>query len=793
MVQYIIAFGVILFVAIVIWLVYFVNLIHRKKQIKESLGMKLLLVRLPNQALINDKGAINFKEEINASQLLFSILASQKDVSSLEVAVHNIGEEINFYISVPEKSAEFISRQIEGLFKDAQIEHSLEYNIFHTGGFNAGVYLKQDKHYSLMFRSYLESDVDTFSPIVSGLSKINEICEGVAIQILIKPAPDSYKKNIFNMINNLRKGASFKDLSSSNLFNKKDLGLLFGEEKKSENEEKKPSIVDDDSIKNLEKKISCPLLLVNYRILVSSTNQLQTDSLLNGLIGSLAQFDSPLRNKIKAVKVKNFGGFSSKFMFREYDDSQTMVLNTEELASMVHLPSSSTLSSKIKWLRSKEAPAPLDLQTSGTNLGNSLYRGLTKPVFITDEDRRRHIYIIGQTGTGKSVLMTSMAWEDMKKGKGIAIIDPHGELVDSILSLVPKERIDDVVVFDPANVQRPIGLNMLEYNFDRPEEKTFVINEIISIFDKLYDLKTTGGPMFEYYLRGALLLLLADLPNEPATLMEVPRIFTDDEYRKRKLARITDPVVIDFWEKMALKAGGDLSLANVAPYITSKFNQFITNDFMKLIVGQATSSINFRKIMDEGKILLVPLAKGRLGDINANLLGMLVIGKLLLAAFSRFEISEKERKMFNLYIDEFQNFSTDSIGTILAEARKYGLTLTMAHQFITQLTEKIKDAVFGNVGSMVVFRVGTQDAEAFSKVFDPVFKPTDLVNIDNFNAYTKILINGRISTPFNIQTPHWKEFPSNKDQISKIKELSSLKYGRDRMDVEKEILSRLRS
>src|SRR3989344_9184487 len=256
-----------------------------------------------------------------------------------------------------------------------------------------------------------------------------------------------------------------------------------------------------------------------------------------------------------------------------------MISNTEELASVWHLPTSGTDIPKLKWVKSKEATPPTILPESGVLIGESVFRGESKPVFVTDEDRRRHIYLIGQTGTGKSTLLVNMVASDIKEGKGLAIIDPHGELIESIVGLVPEERAKDVIIFDPSDLDSPLGLNMLEYNPARPEEKTFIVNEMQSIFNKLFTAETMG-PMFEQYMRNALLLLMEDMPQEPATLIEVPRIFTDTEFRKRKLARIQNPVVIDFWEKEAVKAGGEASLANMTPYITSKFNNFIANDYM---------------------------------------------------------------------------------------------------------------------------------------------------------------------------------------------------------------------
>ena len=775
--------------AAAIGMIWYVLRNQRRERIRRALNLKLLLIRLPqSQIAQKEEKAGTFKDEINFSEQLFSILVSGNETTTFEAAVHHVGEEIHFYVAVPEKMVSFISRQIEGIFKDAQVTQTSEYNIFQPGGINTGFYLKQDSHYALPLRTYLDSEVDTFSPIVSGLSKINEIGEGAALQVLIKPAPDNYKKTIFSIINELRKGESFKKLAPKYFIDLKSWGSLLQEPKPED--KNKPSIVDEESIKALEKKVSKPLLKVNYRVLASTLNQYQTDVILDGISGSFGQFEAPLKNKFKIVKAKNFSKLAYQYSFREFDESQTMILNTEELAGIFHLPSSSTLSPKIKWIKSKEAPPPAELPESGTPIGESVFRGVIKQVYITEDDRRRHVYTVGQTGVGKSTLMVDMALDDIKKGKGVAVIDPHGDLIDALTGLIPRERLNDVIIFDPGYTKRPLGLNMLEYDFSRPEEKTFIVNEVQGIFNRLF-LAETMGPMFEQYMRNALLLLMEDAVNEPATFIEVPRVFTDEEFRIKKLERITNPVVIDFWTKEAIKVGGEASLSNMSPYITSKFNNFISNDYLRPIIGQIKSAFNFRSIMDEGKILLVNLSKGKIGDINAGLLGMIITGKLLMAALSRVDIEQSKRRDFYLYIDEFQNFTTDSISTILSEARKYRLNLTIAHQFIAQLEEKIRDSVFGNVGSMIVFRVGAQDAEFLVKQFEPVFSQADLMNIDNFNAYAKILINNQTSKPFNIRTLKYSEPDTNLAQ--EIKELSFSKHGKERSEVERDILNRLRA
>ena len=755
---------------------FFVLKILRKKRLSQNLNLKLLLIRLsqkqPKDFSNEGKSGSDWKDEINRSAQLFGILAGLKSPFVFEAAVHHIGEEIHFYCAVPRESIEFVSRQIEGLWEEASVELIDDYNIFNSaaGAATSGIYLKQKLSYALPIRAYVEANIDTFAPILSGLSKINEVGEGAAIQLLIKPVPASAKKSILQIIDNLKKGMKLDDILKAGALKFKDIKKAINPEK-----EKSEKVVDDESIKALELKISKPLLSVNLRVLVSGASQYQVDAILESIVGGFSQFSAPRRNEFKIIKPRNPKNLIYQFSFREFDDSQSMILNTEELASLFHLPSSSTEIPKIKWLKSKEAVAPANLPKSGILIGETSFRGEHKPVYLTEDDRRRHIYIIGQTGVGKSTLMTNMVIDDIKNGKGVAIIDPHGDLIEKILGAIPKERVDDVIVFDPSDIRRSLGMNMLEYNFNKPEEKTFIVNEMFNILDKLYDMKTVGGPMFEQYTKNAILLLMEDAINEPATLMNIPRVFTDVDFRNEKLSRVKNPVVIDFWEKEAAKATGEHSLANMAPYITSKFNNFIANDYVRPIISQAKSAFDFRKVMDEGKILLVNLSKGKIGDINANLLGMIITGKILMAALSRVDMPEDQRRDFNLYIDEFQNFTTDSISTILSEARKYRLNLIMAHQFIAQLTEKIRDAVFGNVGSIISFRVGATDAEFLVKQFAPVFNENDLVNIDNFNAYAKILINGQTSKPFNIKTL----LPEKGDREigDKIKEISRLKYG----------------
>jgi hypothetical protein len=765
---------------------YFFLRYRRLQVFFQSLQKSLILVRLP---LENPEGK-DFKKEMALMEQFLGTLVGLKQPIVFEAAVPYIGEEIYFYVAAPRRLIQSLIRQINAVWDKADVKITEDYNIFNSSGVSIGAYLKQKERFILPIRTYNEAEADTFVPILGGLSQIKEFGEGGAIQFIVKTAGTRAKKEIRSALKVLKKGWSLKEvLSHPFKISFSDFVEAFKAKNKKEGGEE-AKVVDEQAVKALEEKTAKPLFEVNVRIFASAYDAAGAESLFQSLATGFSQFGAPVRNEFTIVRPRDPSQLIYQFSFREFNPEQSMILNAEELASIFHFPTAFTTIPKIKYLKAREAPPPPILPREGVIIGKSVFRGEEKEVRISDEDRRRHVYIIGQTGTGKSNLITNMVVQDIRLGKGVALIDPHGDLVNDTLSLIPKNRFDDVIIFDPSDFDYPLGLNMLEYNFNRPEEKTFIVNEMQSIFNKLFPPETMG-PMFEQYMRNALLLLMEDMPNEPATLMEVPRVFTDFEFRRRKLERIKNPTVIDFWEKEAIKAGGEAALSNMTPYITSKFNNFTANDYVRVIIGQTRSAVRFREIMDEGKILLINLVKGKIGDLNAYLLGMIMVGKLLMAAFGRVDVPQEKRRDFNLFIDEFQNFSTDSISTILSEARKYRLNLVVAHQFIAQLEEKIRDAVFGNVGSMIVFRVGAQDAEFLKKQFEPTFTEQDLINIDNFNAYVKLLISGATSPPFNLKT-----LPSEKgsvDFIATIKEISRLKYGTLRQEVENEILRRLRT
>ncbi|MEK7554673.1 MAG: DUF87 domain-containing protein [Patescibacteria group bacterium] len=780
----IVGFGIVFSAVVIVF-----RMMNSRRHIGALFGLRPLAIHLPQER--NEEGEKqDILKEINRSAQLLGVLGNLNIPFVLEAAVANVGEDIVFYLSVPEQAVTFAANQIHGLWPEAHVEPAHEYTVFQANGAAAGanLYLKHSE--ILPIRTYAEAELDTFAPILSNLSSVGLVGEGIAIQVVVQPAPRAAKDKASKAIYELKKGKRLSEVMHNSLIKTAREALKTNEyETRAEN--RAPLVIDDEAIKAVSQKIAKPLFEVNVRLISGAVSPFQADALLNNLAGSFGQFSAPMRNEFRAVKPRNLKKFMFRYAMREFDPSAAMLLNSEEIASIFHLPAKTTNVPKVKWLKAKEAPPPTALPSTGVLVGESPFRGEVKPIFLTDEDRRRHVYVIGQTGTGKSTLLTNMAIDDIRKGKGIAVIDPHGDLVETIVEMIPRERVEDLIVFDPGARERPIGMNMLEFDPEKPEEKTFIVNELFSILDKLYDMKTVGGPMFEQYTKNAVLLLMEDMVNEPATLMEIPRVFTDPEFRNRKLARITNPVVIDFWQKEATKATGEHSLGNMAPYITSKFNNFIANDYVRPIIGQPHSAFNFREVMDSGKILLVNLSKGKIGDINANLLGMVIVGKILMAALSRVDTTIESRHDFNLYIDEFQNFTTDSIATILSEARKYRLNLTVAHQFTAQLTEKVRDAVFGNVGSIIAFRVGVDDIEVLGKQFEPVFSKNDLLNIDNFNAHARLLINGSVTKPFNIRMKKGER--GNADFGSKAKALAHLKYGADRHTVEQDILARLRA
>lgn len=781
-------------------------------QVNQSVNMDLEMIKVIRKEAPegeNKQSAESWKEEIFPMEQLLSSLTMLRPKGNLlkqlffdtptivfELVNPSTSEEIFFYLSVPKVFRENAEKQVHSFFPHAVIEKVSDYTIFSPHSYTAVSVLDLAHGHSLPLRTYRTVDIDPLSEISNALSRLHDIEEGAAIQILLSRTNTKWRKKGKRIAQRMQEGKRLKEANRSHLSElssafSKELTKTVTNQKKDSFEEKNVNLTPEEQelVKSIDEKSNKGAFRANIRLIASAKTQERAEEILGHMENAFGQFANPEVNSFRVKKRIKEKRAVYDFIFRNFDDEIEMVLTVEELASIFHFPISTTGTPKIKWLKSGAAPPPVNIPADGLLLGYNDYRGTKTDIRITDNDRRRHMYVIGQTGVGKSVYLQEMAKKDARAGKGLCFIDPHGDAIEDILTAIPKERAEDVILFDPSDVERPIGLNMLEYDPKHPEQKTFVINEMIGIFDQLYDLKATGGPMFEQYMRNAMLLIMED-PESGSTLMEISKVLADEDFRKYKLSKCNNPIAYDFWTKEAEKAGGEAALANMVPYITSKLTTFISNDMMRPIIAQQKSTLNFREIMDNKKILLVNLSKGKIGEINARLLGMVIVGKILMAALSRTDTPEDERTDFYLYMDEFQNVTTNSIAQILSEARKYRLVLTMAHQFIAQLKEEISKAVFGNVGSLVSFRIGSEDAEFLEKQFLPVFTARDLMNVDNRNCFARLLMNNELTKPFNMKT----YAPTNGSQeiANALKELSRLRYGRDASIVNREIMSRMR-
>lgn len=766
-----------------------------------DLNRRLFEVTLPEQ---DKDDAKTFKEFITAMEQFYAGMLNvggtdnpTRQYYTLEIALPNVGGEVMFYASIPNEKIDLFEKQVLGFYHDAKIkEVTDDYNIFTEGGHAVGSYAHLSEVEVFPIKVYENIEHDPMNAIVNAFSKLKQEGEGAAIQFTIVPAGDRMIKQFAEVLrrvkeDGIRAKEAFSLVSSFDKEAVKVLKDLFFTSQK-DIQKKKEKQPNEKDVENVTNKIKSTVVDVSIRVIASAKDKERAKDILREIESSFNQFYEPLSNGIewKRIEDKHAQEFFRNYSFREWNEHEALALNLKELASLFHFPVGVSSSPQLKQAKSAIAPAPIEIGNSGVLLGINDYRGTTKEVYMAREDRVRHFYVIGQTGTGKTTILKNMIVQDIKNGDGVCFIDPHGSDIQDILANVPRERIDDVIYFDPAYTPRPMGLNMLEYDINYPEQKTFVVNELLAIFNKLFDMKTAGGPAFEQYFRNSALLVMED-PDSGSTLLEIGRVLADKTFRDLKLSRCRNPIIKQFWDN-AEKTSGEQSLANFVPYVTNKFDVFVSNDIMRPIIAQQSSVFNFRDVMDKKKILLVNLSKGRLGEINANLIGLILVGKITMAALSRVDILGKEAvNDFYLYIDEFQNVTTDSIATILSEARKYRLSLNIAHQYIEQLEENIKNAVFGNVGSMAVYRVSAENAEVFSKQFEPVFTPADIIKLENFNAYVKMLVNGMPAKPFNIRAlPPPKGDPTI---VEKIKELSYLKFGRDRSEVEDEIMERYKS
>ncbi|MBI2031663.1 MAG: type IV secretion system DNA-binding domain-containing protein [Candidatus Levybacteria bacterium] len=751
----------------------FIILYRNRNREKESLDSILLQVSLPRDNEI----------KIDAAEQMFSSFASIRKGGRfsflnpqphLSFEIVGMPEDIRFYANTPNNLKDFVEKQINGAYPEAEIKEvdiknfakegyaiGNEYNIFSGEGKVAFASLRPKSSSYMPIKVFKDLPTDPLSSITSILAKMTE-GEGAAIQIMVSPSDSKWKKLGRSYI------AKTKKMES--------------------NPETAKYAADPKELEGIENKIGKAGFDVVARIVISSKTNEAAKAHLSNIISSFSQFDG--LNSFTKNSHRFKGLFMKDFIYRFMPmRGQTGVLSSEELATIFHFPNKSVETPHIHWITAKRAPAPAQIPQRGLFLGKSTYRGIVKPVHISLDDRRRHMYIIGKTGTGKSEFLKSMIMQDIRNGEGLAVIDPHGDLIDDILKLIPPQRSEDVILFDPSDTQRPMGFNMLDARTE--EQKHYVVSSIIGLMYKLFDPHQTGiiGPRFEHAIRNAMLTVMYE---SGSTFVEVVRALTDATYVQELLPKVQDPIIRRYWTDQIAQTS-DFHKSEVLDYIVSKFGRFVTNKMIRNIIGQSQSSFDFRNVMDEQKILLINLSKGKIGEENSNFLGLILVPKILVAAMSRQDVPIEQRKDFFLYVDEFQNFATPDFAQILSEARKYRLNLIVANQFIGQMEEEVKNAIFGNVGSVMAFRVGVTDANYLQHEFQPVFNESDLINVERFNTYMKTIVGGEPVLPFSMDLTRdmSEEKKIANQRVSElVRELSRLKYGKEAEIVEAEISKR---
>ena len=676
-------------------------------------------------------------------------------------------EDIKFYVWAPKELRDVVERQIHGAYPDAEVLEIPEYNIFNENGKVAYKSYQLSKANYLPIKTFKDLATDPLASITSALAKMGP-GEGVSIQVLISPADSAWQKIGHKYISDTKKQES--------------------------DPEKAKYSTSAKTLEAVENKISKPGFETSIRIVAVAKDKETAKMHLTNVTSTIEQFASE-NNSFRSRKVRNKGAFVDDFLYRyqpmfNINGNHVSVLNTEELATLFHFPNKQVTTPHIFWLYAKTAPAPANIPNEGLYLGSSSYRGMKRKVFLSDEDRRRHVYIIGKTGTGKTEMLKDMIMQDINAGKGLCFMDPHGDAIADIMKLIPPNRVEDVIYFNPGDNERPMGLNLLDARTE--DEMHFAATSVINMMYKLFDPFKTGivGPRFEHAIRNAMLTVMQAAPG--STFVEVMQVLQRADYVQELLPKVTDPIVRRYWTDQIAQTA-DFHKSEVLDYIVSKFGRFVTNRMIRNMIGQSQSSFNFRDVMDQGKILFIDLAKGKIGEENSNFLGLILVPKILMSAMSRQDVPEDQRRDFYFYVDEFQNFATPDFAQILSEARKYRLNLTVANQFIGQVEEEVKNAVFGNVGTIISYRVGVTDANYLAHEFAPVFGEDDLLNVERYHAYIKTIVHNEPVPPFSMDlTKDMKaqKAAENPRVAEIIKEMSRLKYGRDVRLVEAEIARR---
>lgn len=801
--------GLILIILFVAFIVYR-NSMREAKNYERGLKMVPILIHLPPASDDIDGGGRDKRdlteEVLSQAQVMYNIIAStstkgfmsriygQRHVSFEIVAREGL---VYYYAVVPTVLTDTVRQAIAAAYPSARLEEVSEHSVFSKVGKASGTIggeFTLRKEFIYPISTYMESKRDASRALLNAVSSAGRE-DGVGIQFLIRPAYEKWTKRSISAAEQIVKNKGEKKSSGGSSLSARDVMQALwkppeASDKKEFQAEKPLSAVEQAKVDAIQEKIRYPGYEVMIRVVVSSNTAARSQVLLKNIVAAFALFDSPSFNGFKFHLTKNVDELATAFIFRFFPQANSRdILNSVELATLFHLPDQNSIpTSQVKRQMSKQVDGPTEVMETGLLLGYNEFRGVRKPIRLADKDRRRHIHIIGQTGVGKSVLQENLAYQDMLAGRGFALVDPHGDLAEALLAKVPRDRVEDIVYFDPGDMSNPIGLNMFE--FDHPDQKDFLVQEAINMLYGLYDPGHTGivGPRLEHIFRNCALLLMADPAG--GTFVDVPKLLVDEQFRNAKLKYVTDRQVLDFWTKEFPASQRSNEAGDLISWVISKFGPFISNDAMRNIIGQTKSGFNFPEIMNNNKILLVNLSKGKMGDLNSKLLGIIFVMKFQAAAMARANIPEHERKDFTLYVDEFQNFATDSFETILSEARKYRLSLVLANQFMTQLKEELREAILGNVGTTITGRIGTTDAEIMVKRYTPVFTAEDLTKLPNFESVCVAQINGTPSAPFSMAwIPPMGE--PNQQLSDALKKLSAAKYGRPRDQVERDISARI--
>lgn len=779
---------------------------REQKNYERGLKVVPLLIHLPPSSDDIQGGGRDERdvteETISKAQIIYNIIAStlQKGFKSnfygqRHFAFEIVGSQgfVYFYAAVPIALLDVVKQAIVSAYPSTRLEEVAEHNIFSpigkaTGTLGGEMVLKE--HFAYPVATYQELKRDTMQALLNAMSTLGKE-DGAGVQLLMRPANPSWRKAASELASRKRKGADKKLLHGGIA---KDLATAFvkpPEGGKGE-EPKKPELsnLEQTTLDAIDEKTRHPGYEVAIRVVASSNISQRAQAILSNLVASFALYDAPGKNGFKYVPAKDIDGLVTSYIMRFFPQNHNKnILNSVELATLFHFPDERNIpTSQLARQDSKQVDGPRNIPEEGLLLGYNVFRGAKKPIRLSDHDRQRHMYAVGQTGTGKSTFLENLALQDMLNGNGFAFVDPHGDTVERLLAMVPKERTEDLIYFSPADMDYPMGLNLFE--FHTPEQKDFLIQEVLNMLYKLYDPQRQGimGPRYEDMFRNAALAVMAD--PKGGTFIEIPLLFRDPQFLRQKLQHVQDKTVLDFWQKQFPASQRSNEAGEVTAWFVSKFGAFLSNEMMRNMIGQTKSAFDLREIMDNKKILLVNLSKGRTGDLNSKLLGMIFVMKFQAAAMSRSDMPEEERVDFSLYVDEFQNFSTDSFATIMSEARKYHLNLIVANQFTTQLTQEIRDAVFGNMGTIVSFRIGQNDVEAIGKYFQPTFDTDDLLRVPNYNAIVRTLIGGVPTQPFSMATLPALGTP-NPRLSAALKQLSAAKYGKPKAWVSKEIAERM--